>query len=243
MSAWISSISGLTTFLIQVMVWKALLGNGARFDTSLEQMVTYLVVTQVAVSFVQSFSGDTIARLIKTGDIAIYLVRPIRLKNHLFLDDFGKNLFSVFCLNLPVCLLLSFSWGFVLPKDSLTVSLTVLMLINGMVILFHYRYILGLISFWMLKNPFTSWGVQNAESIFSGKVLPIWLCPAWLATLTRFLPFRYFTYEPVALFVGKTRPDDAWKILLVQFLWMALFCILEHVLSTRAMRRLIVQGG
>ncbi len=243
LSAWLGSISSVTTFLIQVLIWRSLLGNGARFGTTFNMMLTYAVLTQIANSFVSSFSGETISRLIQNGDIAIYLVQPIHLKRHLFLGDLGKNLFSVFLLNFPVCLVLILFWGITLPNDPMVIFVTIIMLINGMVILFHYRYILGLISFWLLKNPFASWGFQNAESIFSGKVLPIWLCPLWLNELTRYLPFRYFTYEPVALFVGKGNIADWWKILLIQFCWMAFFIALERLISARAIRKLIVQGG
>jgi ABC-2 type transport system permease protein len=243
LSAWLSSISGVVAFLIQVMIWRALLGNGARFGTTFDMMLTYAVLTQIANAFVSSFSGETISRLIKNGDIAIYLVRPIHLKRHLFLSDFGRNLFSVLLLNLPVCLVLILFWGITLSNNPMVIFVSIIMLINGIIILFHYRYILGLISFWLLKNPFTSWGFQNAESIFSGKVLPIWLCPVWLNELTRYLPFRYFTYEPVALFVGKENIADSWKLLLVQFCWMAFFIALERLISARAIRKLVVQGG
>ena len=243
MSAWLGSISSVTTFLIQIMIWWALLGTGERFGTTFEMMLTYSVLTQMASAFVASFSGQTISTLIQTGDISAYLVRPLKLKRHLFLDDFGKNLFDVLLLNLPVCLLLVLFGGFSVPDDPWVIVTSAIMLINGMVMLFHYRYILGMLSFWLIKNPFTSWGFQNAESVFSGKFLPLWLCPQWLDVLSQFLPFRYFTYAPVALFVGKEPLSSAGQTLVIQFVWIAFLVGLEKLVSTKAYKKLIVQGG
>ncbi|MDR3119722.1 MAG: ABC-2 family transporter protein [Clostridiales bacterium] len=243
LSAWLGPISIVTTFLIQVMIWRALLGGGARFGTTFEEMLTFAVITQFMSGLVESFSGNTLSRLIRTGDIVIYLVRPIRLKQHLFLGDLGKNLFTAFCLNGPVFVILLAVWGGVFPQDPRIVAMSALMLALGVVMLFHYRYLLGLVSFWLIQNPFTSWHFQNAETILSGNVLPLWLCPAWLSTLTLFLPFRYFTYEPIALFIGKTRLEDAGRVLLIQLLWAAALVLLERVVSKRAINKLVVQGG
>ena len=95
-SAWLGSFAMGATFVIRVAVWGALLMDGVRFDTSFEQMLTFLILTKVAQSLVQSFSGNTIADLIRSGDISMYLMRPIHLKTHLMLGDMGSNLFTTF---------------------------------------------------------------------------------------------------------------------------------------------------
>ncbi|MCL2080121.1 MAG: ABC-2 family transporter protein [Oscillospiraceae bacterium] len=242
-SAWIGSVTGIFGLLIQVAIWYALLGAGARFDTTFQTMLTFSILMQLSNAFVATFSGDAISRLIRNGDIAIYMARPIKLKQHLFLGDFGRNLFAVFLVNLPVCIILILFYGFTIPPDWRTIAISIIMLINGMIILFHYRYILGLVSFWLIQNPFTSWGFQNVESIFSGRVLPIWLYPVWLADLTQYLPFRYFFYEPIALFVGKSTLGNSMNSLLIQCIWLVIFVALEKIASHFALRKLIVQGG
>jgi ABC-2 type transport system permease protein len=226
-----------------VAVWRALLGAGGRFGTSFGEMLTYLVLTQLAVSFVWSFSGNSIARLIRTGDIAIFMSRPLKLKEYLFMDDLGKNIFEVLVVSLPACAVLGLVWDLKPPESPLVALLSAVMLLNGLVMLFQYRYILGLVSFWLVRNPFTEWHFQNAELIFSGQVLPIWLCPAWLTAVSGFLPFRYFTYEPLALFIGKTTVGGAPGVFAVQIFWMAALFAIERAVSGRAFRKLTVQGG
>ena len=242
-SAWLNSSGNFFTFVIQIFVWQALLGNGMRFDTSLQEMITYLLLTQIAKAFVSSFSGNTISRLVRNGDIAVYLVRPIKLKTHLLLDDIGRNMFQVLLVYLPICILLALWYGFVWPANPFVIILTLVMLINGMIMLFYYRYTLGLISFWLVSNPFTSWHFQNAESLFSGQIIPIWLCPAWLSSITQFLPFRYFTYEPLTIFIGKTPFEQSGRILIIQFIWLGMLFMLERFVSSRAMHKLVSQGG
>jgi ABC-2 type transport system permease protein len=242
-SAWMSSIWGLATFLIQIMIWYSLLGAGARFDTSFTEMLTYLILTQFATAMLSSTSGAKIAALVRTGDITVYMLRPAKLKTMLFFDDLGKNLFQTFLVTLPVSIILGVCFGFVLPSDPLVYVLTVIMLINGLTMVFVYRYLIGLISFWFIENPFYEWHFQNIESIVSGTVLPLWLCPDWLNAVSRVLPFRYFIYEPLALFIGKNELSKAPLILSAQFIWVAVLLAVERIVSAKAMKKLVVQGG
>ncbi|MDR1000113.1 MAG: ABC-2 family transporter protein [Clostridiales bacterium] len=242
-SAWMASFWGMVTFLIQILIWRSLLGAGARFGTTFEEMLTYLMLTQIIVFLINSSAGLQIRALVRTGDISVYLLRPINLKTLLFFDDLGKNIFQAIVVTLPICAVLAAYFGVVLPQDPLVYLYVSIMLLNGMAMLFLYRYTLGLVSFWFVENPFIEWHFQNIESIFSGAVLPLWLCPAWLAALSQYLPFRYFTYEPLALFVGKSELSVANNILIHQYIWLAALFALERLVSTRAMRKLTLQGG
>lgn len=242
-STWISSLCSIVFLLVHVMIWLALLGNGARFNTTFEEMLTFVIITYIASTLSSSSSGEKISKLIRNGDLSIFMTRPINLKLYFFFEDFGTHLYSVILFSIPACILLSITWGFVVPNNIYIVLLTILMLINGIFLLFHYRYLLGLVSFWLIENPFTSWGFQNSERIFSGATVPIWLYPEWLATITQFLPFRYIIYEPIAFYLGKSHFESAGMIIVIQIVWMGVFFVLEKIVSARAMHKLVVQGG
>jgi ABC-2 type transport system permease protein len=121
--------------------------------------------------------------------------------------------------------------------------LFLLTLACGTFMMFHYNYVLGLISFWLIDNPFLRWHFRNVEQLFAGQFLPIWLYPGWLATITSFMPFRYFAYEPIAIYLGKTPMHSVPQVLFIQLFWMITLFLLERLMWRSAQKKVIVQGG
>jgi ABC-2 type transport system permease protein len=226
-----------------VFVWVALLKSGARLETSLPQMITYVLVTRIVGLVTSSTAGREIADRVRDGSVSMDFIYPLSLKWRLFFNDIGGNIFNTVIVMLPLCLLFSFVYGFALPMSSLHATAFIISLALGALIMFHYRYLLGLASFWLLKNPFLKWHFQNVEQIFSGQFFPIWFYPSWLAALTVYLPFRYFTYEPLAIYLGKTPTEQIGRVLLTQLFWILVMYGLERLVWFHACKKVVIQGG
>mgnify|MGYP001081547821 CR=1 FL=1 len=61
--------------------------------------------------------------------------------------------------------------------------------------------------------------------------------------ITEFLPFRYFTYEPLAIYLGKTPVSEIPRVLLIQAFWLVALYAVERILWRRACKKVLVQGG
>lgn len=227
----------------QVLIWVALLGNGTRFDTTLSQMITYLILTRVISTLSASQAGSEISDKIDDGTIANDFVRPLNFKLYLLCNDLGNNFFKVLVVFLPISIIAGLAYGFLLPETSMQGAAFLLSTVLGALLTFYYSYILGLLSFWLIRNPFLRWHFRNVEQIFSGQFFPIWLYPAWLSTITEFFPFRYFTYEPLAIYLGKTTAGDIPRVLLIQAAWLIILYIIERIMWHRACKKVLVQGG
>ena len=242
-SSFIDIVGRLLSFLFRIMIWVALLGSGARFDTTLEQMITYLVITSIVVALTSSTTGGEITMRVRTGSISADLIKPISLKVLLFFSDLGSNIFNFLVIFLPVCVIIVLGFGFLPPPSIYHFLAFLLTVILGTALQFYYNYILGLFAFWFFSNPFISWHFQNVTNLFNGQILPIWLYPAGLAMATVFLPFRYFTYEPIALYLGKTPLSNLPTILIIMLTWLLLLYLIERFLWYRACKKLVLQGG
>ena len=227
----------------QILIWVALLGSGARFDTTLSQMVTYLILTRVVSTLFATQAGNEISDKIDDGSIANDFVRPLNFKLYLLCNDLGNNFFKVLVVFLPIGVLAGLRYGFLLPQTAAQGAAFLVSLAFGALLTFYYSYLLGLLSFWLIKNPFLRWHFRNVEQIFSGQFFPIWLYPAWLSAITEFLPFRYFTYEPLAIYLGKTPASEIPRVLLIQAFWLVALYAVERILWRRACKRVLVQGG
>lgn len=243
MGAFLSTVGVLIQFLGRIMVWVALLASGVAFDTTLREMITFMVISMMLSEIVSSSAGRTIARRIRDGSIAIDFVRPIQLKSYLFFSDIGNNLFLALVVYLPVYVVISLGFGFLPPASPLHFLAFAITACLGLILQFYYSYILGLASFWLIKNPFISWHFRNVETLFAGLFMPIWMYPGWLAAVTVFLPFRYFTYEPITFYLGRVSVDSFWHVFLIQTMWLCILYVAERLLWSRACRKVIVQGG
>lgn len=230
-------------FLAQILIWKALLGQEVRFDTSFQEMVTYLSITKLVTTLAATSAGNQISKKIQDGSISLDFVQPYNMKSYLFFNDLGNNIFKGLVVILPVCFFVALGFGFVFPQNLVQAVAFIITVAFGTVIMFYYSYILGIASFWMIRNPFLSWHFRNVETLLSGQFIPIWFYPGWLSTITQYLPFRYFTYEPISIFLGKTSPSRVWTILLIQIFWVLLLYIAERKIWSKAYKKLIVQGG
>jgi len=227
----------------QVFIWITLLGGGVRFDTTLPQMITYLIIMRVATMLVESTVGGEMQRRIREGSIATDFSRPINLKGFMFCNDLGNNIFKVMVVMLPISIVFGFAYNFLLPETGLQLVAFLISLIIGTFAMFHYNFLLGLISFWLLQNPFIRWHFRNVEQVFSGLFFPIWFYPVWLANITLILPFRYFTFEAVSIYLGMTPVDRIGQVLSIQLAWAMGLYLLSRIVWIRASKRVIVQGG
>jgi ABC-2 type transport system permease protein len=225
------------------MIWVALLGSGARFDTSLREMVTFLIITSIVVSLTASSAGDEIAEKIRDGSIAADLIKPVNLKTLLFFNDLGDNIFKTLVGFLPIGIIVVLGFGFLPPTGIAHFLAFLIVLVLGAALQFYYNYILGLFTFWLISNPFLRWHFKNVTQLFSGQLLPIWLYPAWLAQITVFLPFRYFSYEPIALYLGRSPLESLPQTLLIMSVWLFILYAIERILWHFAIKKLVIQGG
>jgi len=91
-SMFLSMISSLTTFFIQIFIWYTLLKNGALFNVSFREMATYLVITTLITNLLDTNLGQQVTHRVQDGSIEMDLVKPISLKYTLFFDNIGSTL-------------------------------------------------------------------------------------------------------------------------------------------------------
>jgi ABC-2 type transport system permease protein len=243
MGAFLSTIGALIQFLGRIMVWVALLASGVKFDTTLQEMITFMVLSMMLNEIISSSAGSTITSHIRDGSISMDFVRPINLKSYLFFNDIGNNIFLVLVIYLPVCVVISLGFGFLPPASHMHFLAFIITASLGLIMQFYYSYILGLASFWLINNPFIKWHFRNVETLFAGLFMPIWMYPGWLASITTFLPFRYFTYEPMTFYLGRVSVESFWRVSLIQIIWLCVLYIAERLIWSKACRKVIVQGG
>ncbi len=236
-------LGAVLEFLIQIFLWRALLGTEAHNGVSFSDMLLYVLIN----SFMMQLTHTNVAGMIENamidGTVSMELLRPISYKGYLLSQMLGKNIYGSLTATVPVLLLsLFFLSGAVLP-DFVHILLFFLSAILGIALLFEVTYLFGLTAFWLQRCWFIRFYLYGFQNIFGGTLVPIWFYPELLKTLSYWLPFRYMTFEPINLFLMKTQLEQAWIPILAAFLWLVGLSIADNLIWRAAARKLTVNGG
>lgn len=240
----IYAITSMLYLLIQFSIWQALYAARATVEQiTLDQMLTYCVINQLARSFTSDQIGSNLGAKIHTGEIGGDFVRPINLKLYLIADQLGNSAYA-FCFNfIPIVIITVLCGSFTLPASFIHGFAFVISLALGVFISYLISYALGLIAFWVKNNGFIGWLMRALTNLFAGSVIPFWFYPSALQKIAMVLPFRYMTFEPISIYLGRTATTEIFSTICMQMFWVAVIYLLGRFIWAKAEKRVIVQGG
>lgn len=237
------SLSNLLTFVIQVSLWYALLGQGIKHETSMSDIVMYLIINSIVLKITKADISSMVESSIMDGSVAMLLLRPVSYKYFLLSSITGQNTYKAFINMIPVIIISVFIMDFSLLPTPLYFITFFISVTIGMLILFELTYIVGLLAFSIQRCWFMNWYLNAGLAFFGGTVVPIWFYPRALNTLSYLLPFRYITFEPVNIFLQKTPIKSLWIPIVVGIVWLLLLNVIDKLMWRHAMNRLSINGG
>lgn len=237
------AVSSLLTFIIQVSLWYALLGQGVKKDTSLSDILIYLIINSIVLTVTKANISSIIESSVIDGSVTMQLIRPVSYKYFLLSSIMGQNTFKVFANVMPVMIISIFIVDFSLLPSPLYLFIFLISAVIGMLIMFEVTYIVGLLAFWIQRCWFLEWYLNAGLAFFGGTVLPLWFYPHGLNMVSYFLPFRYITFEPVNIFLQKTPIESLWIPIAAGIAWLLILTTIDKVMWNQATNRLSVNGG
>lgn len=207
------------------------------------EMRTYLVVAY-AINGVSSYRAiGRITRPLRTGQIAIDLIRPMDYLVLQLLQAIGMTLIEGFgggalLLGLSVPLL-----GIAVPSSLLHAVAFLVSVVLGFLISFLLSFVTALICFRTLNSLGIVWMYTAIVNLLSGALIPLQFFPGVLQTLARATPFSGIIYTPTAIYLGKLHGTGLLQALAFQLVWVALLWGLARLMWTWSAGALEIQGG
>jgi ABC-2 type transport system permease protein len=242
---WAQALGYFINISAKVAIWTALFAGQASVDgVSLKQMVTYAIVAgSLDVGWQWERFIQKVGAQIKSGDVAVYLLKPLRYPVMLFSAECGNLGFGLIALIVPVTIISALLYGFVPPPTAMHGLLFSCMWVVGFAILFLLAGIAALLSFWLLTTFALEWMLTALLSILSGRIVPLWFFPEQAAAVLNYLPFAWIAFHPSAVYLGQVDIAGAVTLLAIGLGWVVVLAAIIALLWSGASRRLIVQGG
>lgn len=211
--------------------------GGFTFD----EMMVYLIIGLLINTAKSSDVTEKISALVKSGDIAIYLCRPVNFVKSILFESFGSKIINLFVFTI---LLIVMTFLFNLPVPTFWIFLVFLVYAVFMIIFDVILYvIIGGLSFWFVEI----WGIRASIEqvlwILSGRVLPISLFPVWFASFLAFTPFFYLEYTFARLYLGKIALVDAFFALGIFTFWILVLAGVMLLIYKKGFSKLEAFGG
>jgi ABC-2 type transport system permease protein len=203
-------------------------------------VVTFVWVGQALIDVVLAWGDTELAERVRSGDIAIDLVRPWDLQLAWLAQDLGRAGYSMVVRFAPPLLVGAAFFDLRLPATVAGWLVFAVGVQLAIVVGFGLRFLLNLTAFWLLdwRGVFGLYAVLSG--LLGGLVLPVGLFPPWLKTAIWCTPFPATLQAPADLLVGRGDP----RLLLAhQVAWTAGLLLLGRLVLRRAERILVVQGG
>lgn len=227
---------------IKVCIWQALLFAGSETEISFEQMASYSVIGSIVILLTKSRIAPDLEDRVRTGMIAVDLIRPVSLKWYYFFGQLGENLYHLFSEGILIAVISSLLWKLPLPGIG-NISIFILSLVLGIFIMFYIQYTIGLLVFWMKDGTYTRMITDGLFVLFSGIEIPLWFYPSWLKEICRFLPFRFVVFEPIAIWLGQAGVRETGMVIVMQLFWILFLACLERLLWSVIQNSIEIQGG
>jgi ABC-2 type transport system permease protein len=240
---WLSILFGLVAIVIQAAIWRALLGDGAVDGITVDDMVTYVIITTVISTVSLHRLVNDVDERLRGGDIAIDLVKPMHYPSLQLADQLGRSALQMAFVVVPMVAISVLAFDVEAPAGTMAgvgfaASLAIALLVS-----FTQGLLLALLAFWFLTTFHFVWANGALVTLFGGATLPLWFFPDALETVARLLPYQFVAFVPASIWLGETAGGEMALTLALGAVWIAIQGAACQVLWSAAVRRLTVQGG
>jgi len=238
-------LSGLCFYTVFIYVficlWRAIYSEGSVRGYSYEQIVWYLIMTEL-VSFATQYSVyHDMNNDVKSGAIAYLIGRPVHYVFYQLANALGQIVWNLVCFG-ALAAVLGFSFVGPLPGFRLAALPPLLLsMALGIFINFFFLMMLGLSSF-IMEDNFALFLIYQKLVFMLGLFLPVEFLPDTIQKIAKLLPFSYVTWAPAKLFVDFSWPLF-WSVVPVQIIWLAATATLTMLCYRGGVKKLQVNGG
>ena len=249
----VAALAGISTQiffgLVFIMVYLAFYesNNVTNYPMEWNELATYIWLNQAFYALVYPFERDNdLLEMIKNGDLSYELIRPQNFYTKFYIKMIAKKTVSTLLRSIPVIIL-----AFILPyplKMSMPLSIThfilfLLSIITSCFLVSALTITIHLLTMFTIDSR----GILSIYSviceIFSGGTIPIPFFPNWLKTITYLLPFRYIADFPFRVYSGNIEVSEGVNLLLQSIIWIIVVFILGQIISKKALKKAVIQGG
>lgn len=207
-------------FLIPFFIWTAVVNQGEIFyGYTLAKLLTYVFLSRLVLGALV-FGSRTIdlAGIINSGDLTLYLLKPISIFKYWFTRDISDKLInlSFILFELPL-LILIFKPPIFIQTNWTLILQSILAITVAVVMYFYLNFLFGMIGFWSRSVWAPRFLLLVILEFAAGGLFPLDMLPDSFHLFLKFTPFPYMMFFPLSIYLGTV--SNYWPQLLIAISW------------------------
>ena len=230
--------------LLNWSLWSALFeGRVTIAGRTAPELLTYVVVAWIITTFHGTRIDELVASRVRSGEVAIDLLRPWSLQRHLYLRELGRAGVALVLTTLPLAVWALAFLDLRLPARPLTWLAFGASLLLAHAVSFGLGWLVGVAAFWLRNSTGLSHLKATLVGTLSGALIPLDLYPDAVRRVVDLLPFQGMSHTPAAIFIETVPTDQILPHLALQLAWALGLAALGAWLFHRGTSALVLQGG
>lgn len=221
--------------------------NPANFPMAFSQLSSYIWLQQAFISLFMVWGLDNgIFELIRSGNIAYELARPVNLYAMWFAKNLGMRLSRAVLRCFPILIIAAFlpaPYNLSAPPEPLAFVMFLLTAMLGFFLVVAFCMLVYIATFYTLSPQGVRLVAIAMTDFFAGAIIPLPFLPDKLRTLFELLPFGSMQNLPLRIYSGNIAGAEMWRLTAVQAFWLLTLTVLGVVWMKHALSRVVVQGG
>ncbi len=239
-------INVVISISIQIAIWRAIFTDDMVYKSisssiDLNYMKGYVLLSSMLNICINTNVIEKINEKIKTGQIALDMIRPIKFNSLLLSETIGIILFNIvtqFFIIIGGVIIYRIDIGQYYYGIFFLISV-----ILSMIIYYLISFCLGMLGFWYLEIWHIRRVLDGLIRIFSGAVVPLSFFPEELIIFMKYSPLRCLYDIPISIFLNSSNTKYRLESISVQLFWVVFFVILQRYVYRIGVKKLEIQGG
>ena len=252
---WIDGFAYITSFvmwrvrqIIQIVValslWESIFASTTTaFGYTSARMLTYIFAANI-IGIIVTFSRTIdVSSVIHSGDLSLYLVKPLNFFLFWFSRDIANKLQNiVFSIIELTALFFIFHPTLYVPTHISTLFLTLLIVAGAMVMYFFINAMFGLLGFWTPDVWAPRFLFFTIIFFTSGSLFPLDIFPKAIVQVLSYTPFPYMMFFPTKVLLEQLSSTEIVRGFFATGVWTLLCGFVTFVMWRKGIRTYEAEG-
>lgn len=233
---------------MNILLFKAFYAaDPSKFPMSFQALSSYIWLQQAFLSiFMLWFLDNKIFNLIRSGNVAYELIRPLDLYNMWFVKNVAGRLAKVILRCFPILIIAFFlpaPYGISLPISFSGFILFLISLFLAFMVVCAFCMLIYITTFFTL-NPM---GVRiialSLTELLTGAIIPLPFFPDGFRKIIELTPFASMENLPLRIYSGDLYGSEMYKGITLQVIWLIIMLVIGKLWMKKALKKAVIQGG
>lgn len=237
-------IRSVLSLLTIYFLWFSVLPSGSSLaGYTQNSILTYIIGAYFVGAIVFSSRTPEIGDNINSGDLSIFLLRPINYFFYWFAKDAGDKAMNIFFSIFELILFfIIIHPPLFIQTNIFNLFLFIIAIIFSTLILFWVNVLLGLIGFWSQETWAPRFIFYTLVPFLSGIFFPLDIVPGVIFSIIKLLPFTYLLYFPVKIYLGQLPFEEIYLGFATSLIWVIVLYFLAKFVWQKGLRSYVAYG-